>query len=271
MIFRKISDLEQHPLEVLENSNIPGVYVIDGLIKHDYLREKYEWFIRKAPWRFVINSGANQVVTFPPHEMPDAAGDNKMWGFSVYDETTEPPYNAVCAGHDFGDTSGFEWLIEVSAFITQQIFDCPFDLHGSHINGQTKLQNALIHADTGYNLVIDLTPDWKPEWGGGLAIYRNKDDEQPLEVVPYKSGRVIFYHGLKGHVEGHKFIPRYINDGPIWHQGQGPTKECTELRITMNLRGKVLYKGVPVNKLEPRDVIAEENRAIKEHNKNLLG
>jgi len=270
MIFRKITDLEQHPLEVRENPNLPGVYIIDGLIKHDLLREKYEWFLRKVAWRFIINSGNNSVITYPRDKMPDASGGNKMWGFSLYDEDPEPPYNICSNGSDYGDKSDFDWLTDLSSFITQQIFDCPFDLHGSHINGQTKLQDAQVHADTGFNLVVYLTPDWKQEWGGGLALYESKQSVEPLEIIPYVSGRVILYHGVKGHREGLKFNPTFINETPIWHQGIGPSAECTELRISMNLRGKVMYKGVPINPLEPRDLVADVNHSIRENNKDLL-
>jgi hypothetical protein len=270
MIFRKISNLEQHPLEVRENPKLPGVYIVDGLIKHDLLREKYEWFLRKVAWRFIINSGNNSVVTYPSNRMADVMGDNKMWGFSLYDESCEPPYNIASIGVDFGDESDFDWLMELSSFITQQIFDCPFDLFGSHINGQTKLQNAQVHADTGFNLVVYLTPDWKQEWGGGLAVYENQFTEEPLDIIPYVSGRVIFYHGLKGHREGLKFTPQWINSSPIWHQGRAPTEECTELRISMNLRGKVMYRGAPINELEPRDKLTEDFRSIRENNKDLL-
>ena len=271
MIFRKLDNLDQNPFNVMENESIPGVYVVDGLIKNDLLVEKYAWFLREVNWRFIINSGWNQVVTFPPHDMPDAQGDNKMWGFSLYDETTEPPYSITSKGNSYGDASAYDWLFELTSFVTQQLFDCPFDLYGAHMNGQTKLLNARVHADTGYNIILFLTPNWKPEWGGELRIYEEQEDEKPAASVPYVSGRVVFFHARNGHEAGLKFKPRWINkDKIIWHQGFGPTEKCNELRISMNLRGKVCYEGAKVDMSDAREPYAVGHRSIIENNKNLL-
>ena len=150
MIFKK-RNITQHPLEVQEHPKIPGVYVVDGLFKHDWLRDRYAFLLRETDWRFVINSGVTQVTTYPPERLHDVAGDNKMWGFSIYEEVLEPPYS-ICSteGEDgWGDASKYQWLFDMAANVTQQLFDCPYDVWGIHMNGQTRLQDAQIHADTG--------------------------------------------------------------------------------------------------------------------------
>ena len=191
-------------------------------------------------------------------------GDNKIWGFNCYDEMTEPPYSITSIDLKF------QWIFDVVSYITQQLSNVPFEVWSIHLNGQTSNMDALCHADTGDNLIIYLTPDWKPEWGGGIAFYEKNKDKTPIQVVDYVSGRVVFFHGVIGHKEGYSFIPRFINENPIWHQGFGPSADCSELRISINVRGKWLYEGVPTNPLDPRDSTAEDHRKIRKQNKNLL-
>ena len=59
-----------------------GEKIGDGLIKQDFLREKYEFFLRECDWRMEINSGKSQGTTYPADRLPDTIGNNKMWGFS---------------------------------------------------------------------------------------------------------------------------------------------------------------------------------------------
>ena len=281
MIFKKRSDILQHPLEVLENPNLPGIYVVDGLIKHDFLRETYEFLCRECDWRLVINSDGLDSFRYPPSRLPDMMGDNKIWGFNCYDEMDEPPYTITSIDLKY------KWIFDLVSYITQQLSNVPFEVWSIHMNGQTSNQDALIHADTGDNLIIYLTPDWKPEWRGEINFYERPEEgefnrqmttgvlKKPnsfslLEHVDYVSGRVVFFHGVKGHREGYKFIPKFINEKPVWHQGRGSSAECSELRISMNVRGKFLYEGVPVNPADPRDGLAEDQRQIRKKNKNLL-
>ena len=270
MIFRKRTDVLQHPLEVLEHPNLPGIFVVDGLIKQDFLREKYEFFLRECDWRMEINSGKSQGTTYPADRLPDTIGNNKMWGFSIFEEHCEPPYVITSTDGSIAGDSKYQWIFDMASYITQQLGEVPFEVWGMHMNGQTSNLDAQVHADTGDNLIIYLTPDWKPEWGGETAFYNEESDETPIQTVDYVSGRIVFFHGGVGHKEGYTFSPRFLNEKSVWHQGRGPTADCHELRISLNVRGKWLYEGAPVNVFDPRDGMMEDHRKIRKNNKNLL-
>ena len=270
MIFRKRTDVLQHPLEVLEHPNLPGIFVVDGLIKQDFLREKYEFFLRECDWRMEINSGKSQGTTYPADRLPDTIGNNKMWGFSIFEEHCEPPYVITSTDGSIAGDSKYQWIFDMVSYITQQLGEVPFEVWSIHMNGQTSNLDAAVHADTGDNLIIYLTPDWKPEWGGEIAFYNGERDETPIQTVDYVSGRIVFFHGVVGHREGYPFAPRFINEKPVWHQGRGPNENCHELRISLNVRGKWLYEGAPINASDPRDGMAEDHRTIRKQNKNLL-
>ena len=249
MILRVHREVIKPKLRVMESKSVPGVYICDGLVRNDFLHTKYPSFLRGMDWRMSINA-ASQGVGYPYDGFPDALSSNKMWGISLFTEALQPPFNILSkaeGGHlsiwDNGrpNQSPYAWLFDLAGEVLYDIYDGPFDIWTLHVNGQTSTMSAPKHVDVYDNIIIMLTPVWKKEWGGGLGLYSLENrDGPPVDIIEYKPGRVIFFHGEKGHRDGYKFEPMYINNDKILHEGLAPSTECSELRITLNIRGNVL-------------------------------
>ena len=108
----------------------------------------------------------------------------------------------------------FESIVTQITGNTQLIAD--IGLHGGGWHSHSRSGNLNVHLDYNihpklklqrkFNLIVYMTPDWNPEWGGGLELWDHDEKGRPSELVQTIENRfnraVIFdttqysWHGL---------------------------------------------------------------------------
>lgn len=230
-------------------SHIKGVGIIDGVLSKQFIKETYEWLITKDNWGFSVYS------TFGPNNTKNSP--ERFWGITIYAKHLGYRFiNGKKIPNDipFSITSldiSYLRIFDLAQHIIECIYKVPFDIYTIHLNGQTKAQKANIHCDSGENIIIMLTPDWKKEYDGNLKIYEIENQLDPHHTIDYKPGRFVFFNGLKGHGKAYWHNMSTLNDDPIWHAAEAPSLDCPLLRITLNIKGRAHYPGGEVH---PRDI-----------------
>jgi Rps23 Pro-64 3,4-dihydroxylase Tpa1-like proline 4-hydroxylase len=140
------------------------------------------------------------------------------------------------AGYSNTPDSTKFWFLDLGndAFFTQlgleriqELSGTKFELDRVYANGQTHglsgdLHQDVIGGDDSYKTFIYYVgPLWQPEWGGATIFY----DSQAGTIFsnyPQPNSGVLF-------------------NSNIFHQGQEPTRQCKELRVTVAWKLKMLY------------------------------
>ena len=100
-----------------------------------------------------------------------------------------------------------------------------FELDRVYANGQTHglsgdLHQDVIGGDDSYKTFLYYVgPTWQPEWGGSTVFY-DKQTGSMFSNYPQPNTGVLF-------------------NSNIFHQGQEPTRQCKELRVTVAWKLKV--------------------------------
>jgi hypothetical protein len=221
---------------------LDGVGYLDNIYNFDF-GGFYEWIIQKEAWAWSVYTlplDGQADNTPPPH---------RFWGITIFEEQGIGAPTARCITDK---DESFHPLMDIACEAICQIYNCPFDVFSIHVNGQTAGQKANVHVDTSDALVIMLTPNWKEEYEGGLGFFNPEKENynEAYYTIPYKTGRINYFHGTKGHTEGYWHEMSRVNDKPVWHSAHAPSLDCPMLRITMNIKGRAHYPG---NSLDPGD------------------
>ena len=88
-----------------------------------------------------------------------------------------------------------------------------------YANGQTHGQSGGMHQDTmgsdgsWFTFLYYVGPIWQSDWGGA-TVFHDRDTGAIQLIYPNPNTAVLF-------------------DASIWHQGQEPTRQCQELRVSV--------------------------------------
>ena len=124
-----------------------------------------------------------------------------------FPRTTYAAFHYLCS-------AGFENI--VSEITGNQGIQADVGLHGGGWHAHAKSGKLNVHLDYSihpklqlerhYNLIIYITPDWNPQWGGGLELWDHAEDGTPSELAVTVENRfnraVLFdttqnsWHGL---------------------------------------------------------------------------
>lgn len=186
-------------------------------------RELQTEFLSAAPFNHVVidNFFTPETVDALIAEFP--AYDSSVWNahynnaienkkacnhWDKFPKTTYAVLHYLCG-------TGFENI--VSEITGHQGVQADVGLHGGGWHAHTTAGNLNIHLDYSihpklqlerhYNLIVYLTPDWNPEWGGGLELWSHDDKtgraKQLEKLVVNKFNRAVLFdttqnswHGL---------------------------------------------------------------------------
>jgi len=159
-----------------------------------------EQFKRSEPFPHVVidnffddKTAAEIASSFPAHDdsVWTVSYDNaveKKKACSHWDKFPAPIYSSLffLCSHKFAG---------VLSHITQNSNIIPdYGLHGGGMHSHSRDGKLNIHKDyslhpklplmRNYNLIIYMTPDWNPEWGGGLEFWSHDEKtQQPKECI----------------------------------------------------------------------------------------
>ncbi len=245
-----------YPLTPVFPEEAPGIGILDGVINPKELEGFYKWIINTDDWGYSVYAATG----------PNDRAPQRIWGITVYTEDTpgnQPPFSIV--KNLYGDHGQ---LFDLAAYCINQVCNSPYDIFNIHLNGQAKCQEATVHMDAGDAMIIMLTPNWKEEYGGGLSLYKidpekKEAEHKPYYTVKYRPGRIIFFHGTKGHSDGYWHPMTNLNEEPMWHKAEAPSHDCPLLRITMNLKGRIHYPGNKVDEWDAMGLRVQEQTNAK--------
>lgn len=142
------------------------------------------------------------------------------WQFAGYSNT---PDSTKFWFLDLGDDPFFT---ELSLQRIQDLSGLQFSLDRVYANGQTHglsgdLHQDVIGGDDSYRTFLYYPgPVWQPEWGGATIFY-DKTLGTIFSNYPQPNTGILF-------------------NSNIFHQGQEPTRQCKELRVTVAWKLKVV-------------------------------
>lgn len=120
------------------------------------------------------------------------------------------------------------WYMDLSSdpVFSQDLLAHITDLTGTqwrldrvYANGQTHGLSGGMHQDTGgsdgswFTFLYYVGPVWQPDWGGA-TVFHDRDTGALQMYYPNPNSGILF-------------------DAAIWHQGQEPTRQCKELRVSV--------------------------------------
>lgn len=127
----------------------------------------------------------------------------------------------------FLDLGADNFFTEFSLQRIQDLTGKKFQLDRVYANGQTHglsgdLHQDVIGGDDSYKTFLYYPgPVWKPEWGGA-TIFHDHYQGSIFSLYPQPNTGVLF-------------------NSNIFHQGQEPTRQCKELRVTIAWKLKVIH------------------------------
>jgi Rps23 Pro-64 3,4-dihydroxylase Tpa1-like proline 4-hydroxylase len=130
---------------------------------------------------------------------------HNVW--DLFPATTYRMFNELLCG---------KWVDSVKQITGNEAVTGDIGLHGGGLHSHCPGGHLNVHLDYNihpklnlqrhYNLIIYITPDWQPEWGGGLELWSHNEDGSPKECVKTVENKfnraVIFdttqysWHGL---------------------------------------------------------------------------
>jgi Rps23 Pro-64 3,4-dihydroxylase Tpa1-like proline 4-hydroxylase len=131
-------------------------------------------------------------------------------------------------GHSTDSAASRFWYMDLNSdeIFTQALMSRISDLTNEtwrldrvYANGQTHGLSGSMHQDTmgsdgsWFTFLYYVGPTWQPEWGGA-TVFHDRDTGGLQLYYPTPNSAVLF-------------------DAAIWHQGQEPTRQCQELRVTV--------------------------------------
>ena len=172
--------------------------MIETLSKYDIMRSHFRNFNESEPFNHIVidNFFEDDVVEKLVDEFPDYESD--QW--HVYDNALE--HKKTCnewnkfSKHTYSvmnHLNSNEFLSKMSLLTNEKLFSDP-GLHGGgwHIHGRGGKLNVHLDYDIHpkmqlqrkLNLIVYMTKDWNPEWGGGLEFWSHDDvTNGPKECV----------------------------------------------------------------------------------------
>jgi Rps23 Pro-64 3,4-dihydroxylase Tpa1-like proline 4-hydroxylase len=194
--------------------------LIFNQVDSDTLSKQFE---NSLPFQHVVIDNflkeeiASEVAKqFPDHDDPvwTVAYDNpveKKKACSHWDKFPPSIYNVIY------DLCSHSFVSIIKQITKNENILADFGLHGGGMHSHNVGGKLNIHKDyslhpkipymRNYNLIIYMTPDWKPSWGGGLELWsHDEENNQPKECITKIENRfnraVLFnttqnsWHGL---------------------------------------------------------------------------
>lgn len=113
--------------------------------------------------------------------------------------------------------------------------DKKFAINRIYFNGQFFGMPGCPHIDSGstnkYTFLLYLNPEWDLTWGGQTIFYDKSFDEETGETTTHSENYKVYYPQKNLSL----FFP-----ATIFHYAECPTKNCSELRITLAFKLEVL-------------------------------
>lgn len=185
-------------------------------------RSLQDEFLANKPFNHIIIDNfflpevAEQLAKeFPAYDSPvwNAHYNNAIENKKACNHWDKFPRTTYAAFHYLCGT-GFENI--VSEITGNQGVQSDVGLHGGGWHAHTTSGKLNVHLDYSihpklqlerhYNLIVYITPDWNPEWGGGLELWDHHEDGTPSELITTVENRfnraVLFdttqhsWHGL---------------------------------------------------------------------------
>jgi Rps23 Pro-64 3,4-dihydroxylase Tpa1-like proline 4-hydroxylase len=166
-------------------------------LDHDSLRNK---FLSAEPFHHVVidNFFTQEVASAIANSFYDhndsawtVSYDNfveKKKACSHWDKFPAPIYSAMF----YLCSQQFSHIL--SRITSNDLIVADYGLHGGGMHSHSRAGKLNIHKDysihpklslmRNYNLIVYMTPNWNPSWGGGLEFWSNdSENNQPLECV----------------------------------------------------------------------------------------
>ena len=235
-------------------------------------------FVSARPFNYVVLDDfflpevAEQLAKeFPAYDSPtwNAHYNNAIENKKACNHWDKFPATTYAAFHYLCGT-GFENI--VSEITGYQGVQADVGLHGGGWHAHTTAGKLNVHLDYNihpklqlqrhYNLIVYITPDWDPLWGGGLELWTHDDEtgraKELSKLVQNKFNRAVLFDTTQNSWHG---LPRDLNCPQGVMRQSMAVYYVTEPEENANPRGKALFVPYKEQAQDPAIIELIEKRS----------
>lgn len=151
----------------------------------------------------------------------------------------------------FHELCGFEFENTVAQITGNLDVQADVGLHGGGWHAHAESGKLNVHLDYSihpklqlerhYNLIVYLTPDWNPAWGGGLELWDHTEDGTPSTLaatIENKFNRAVLFDTTQYSWHG---LPKDLTCPPGIMRQSMAVYYVTEPEVNADPRGKALF------------------------------